>query len=66
MQIRINGEFKEFAAPLTVSELLDTLDMDTHRIAVELNSQIVPRSSHSEQHVQDGDHLEIVHAIGGG
>ncbi len=66
MQIQINGAFKEFAGPLTVSELLDALDISGQRIAVELNNSIVPRSAHASQQVQSGDRLEIVHAIGGG
>ena len=36
------------------------------RIAVERNGDIVPRSQFTNVVIEDGDVLEIVHAIGGG
>lgn len=66
MNIQINGETQQFPDSLTVTQLLEALQINGKRIAVELNQQIVPRSAHDTQMVEDGDHLEIVHAIGGG
>lgn len=36
------------------------------RFAIELNGEIVPKSSHTRTHLQDGDKLEVVIAVGGG
>jgi sulfur carrier protein len=36
------------------------------RIAVEVNGELVPRSTHARHVLVDGDRVEIVHAIGGG
>jgi sulfur carrier protein len=66
MQLSINGESREFSAPLTVVALLDTLGLAGKRIAVERNGEIVPKSLHGETALADGDRLEIVVAVGGG
>jgi thiamine biosynthesis protein ThiS len=40
--------------------------MKGDRVAVELNRQIVSRAQWPETALNDGDHLEIVHFVGGG
>jgi thiamine biosynthesis protein ThiS len=64
--IVINGEPRAFEAPLTVSRLIDLLGLDTRKVAVERNEAIVPRSVYARTWLEAGDHLEIVHFIGGG
>jgi thiazole synthase len=66
MQVTINGEPRPLAAPQSVQALLDTLGLDTRKVAVELNLEIVPRSAYGATQVGDGDKMEIVHFIGGG
>lgn len=66
MKISINGEEKEFDGPLSVRDLLLSLDLVPEKIAVERNLEIVPRSTFADVMVEDGDQLEIVHFIGGG
>lgn len=66
MNVTINGEARAFAAPLTVSQLLDQLGLDSRKIALERNLEIVPRSAYPQTVVGEGDRLEIVHFIGGG
>jgi len=66
MQVTINGEPRPLAAPQSVQALLDTLGLDTRKVAVELNLEIVPRSAYGMTQLGDGDKLEIVHFIGGG
>ncbi|WP_106476609.1 sulfur carrier protein ThiS [Phytohalomonas tamaricis] len=66
MQLQLNGEPRSFDAVTTVDELIETLGLRGKRIAVELNEQIVPRTRHAETALNDGDSIEIVHAIGGG
>ena len=66
MQLLINGEWQRLEDTRTVSELLDTLGLAGKRVAVELNEAIVPRSTHADVTLADGDQVEIVHAIGGG
>ena len=66
MQVTINGEARPLAAPQSLQALLDGLGLDTRKVAVELNLEIVPRSAYGATEVGDGDKLEIVHFIGGG
>jgi thiazole synthase len=66
MQITINGEAKSFVATLTVEQLLGEIGLDHRKVAVELNLEIVPKSSYHETTINDGDKFEIVHFIGGG
>jgi sulfur carrier protein len=66
MNLTINGERREFPAPLTVADLLAELGLAGKRIAVERNGEIVPKSLHTDTALADGDRLEIVVAVGGG
>lgn len=64
--ITVNGEAREVPAPLTVADLLVRIGLDTRKVAVERNMEIVPRSTYAETGLAAGDALEIVHFIGGG
>jgi thiazole synthase len=66
MRVTINGEPRDFPAPLPLLQLLETLGLDPRKIALERNLEIVPRSNYPQTEVSDGDQLEIVHFIGGG
>lgn len=66
MQVYVNGDARQLKDGLTVAELVDDLGFTGRRIAVEINLEIVPRSQHAEHHIQDGDRVEVVQAIGGG
>ncbi|EPL14759.1 sulfur carrier protein ThiS [Pseudomonas sp. TH05] len=66
MRIQLNGEPFELPDGATVAALLTRLDLTGRRIAVELNQDIVPRSQHAETSLNEGDQVEVVHAIGGG
>lgn len=65
MLVIINGVETELADTVTVANLIKQLEL-TGRIAVELNKQIVPRSEFESRLINNGDMIEIVHAIGGG
>ena len=66
MDIVLNGEPRSLSRPLTVLELLQGEGLGERRVAVEVNGEIVPRSRHAGQPLQQGDRIEIVHALGGG
>jgi len=54
------------AEDCTVAQLLEDLSLTRHRLAVEINLEIVPRSGYARHRLMAGDKVEIVHAIGGG
>ena len=66
LAITVNGEAREIPAPATVADLLARIGLDTRKVAVERNLEIVPRSAYAETALGPGDALEIVHFIGGG
>ena len=66
MKITVNGEAQELTEPVTIAALVESLDLAGRRIAVEVNEELVPRSTFADRTLEDGDQVEIVHAIGGG
>jgi sulfur carrier protein len=66
MKIFLNGQAHDCAAATTVATLLAETGNGERRIAVEVNREIVPRSRHARHELREGDHVEIVQAIGGG
>lgn len=66
MRLTINGEDKTYDDALTVEELLGKIGLDSKKVAVERNLEIVPKSTYMKTGLSDGDRLEIVHFIGGG
>ena len=66
MKIQLNGQQREFEAPISLSQLVAQLGMKEDRVAVEVNRSIVPREHWPDISLGEGDHLEIVHFVGGG
>jgi thiamine biosynthesis protein ThiS len=66
MRLTINGEERELPSLATITDLVAALELDTGKVAVERNLEIVPRSLHAQTAIADGDRIEIVHFIGGG
>jgi len=66
MNIILNGNAREYPDKLSASELLRSLGLADKRLALEVNQEIVPRSTFDNHIINPGDRIEIVHAIGGG
>ena len=66
MQVTLNGEPRELPDNLTLQDLLQRLQLDADRVAVEHNREIIQRDLWASVRVQAGDQLEIVHLVGGG
>ena len=66
MIITLNGDKHELAAPLSVSALLQRLEIDARRVAVELNLAVVKKAAYDSSVIKDGDEVEIVNFVGGG
>lgn len=63
--VKINGEQKNLAGQV-LSDYLQEAGLDSARIAVERNGEIVPKAKYGETVLADGDTLEIVRFVGGG
>ena len=66
MQLTVNGETRAFSGVADVAGLVTALGLDTRKVAVERNLEIVPRSAYQKTPIADGDRIEIVAFIGGG
>lgn len=66
IKVTVNGSPREFAARLTFDQFLDELSLAGKRLAIEVNGEIVPRSSFAQSRLSDGDRIEVVVAVGGG
>jgi sulfur carrier protein len=66
MKITLNGSSREVPDNLSASELILSLGLANRRLALEINREIVPRSTFESHIIQPDDRVEIVQAIGGG
>jgi thiamine biosynthesis protein ThiS len=66
MTISVNGENRAAKPGATVVDLLRELGLDSGRVAVERNLEILPRPKWPETQVAPGDRYEIVQFVGGG
>ena len=66
MEIVVNGEPNTAAEGQTVLGLLQQLQLDPARVAVELDRRVIKQTLWSETHLHPGAQVEIVMFVGGG
>ena len=66
MRILVNGGVKECEEGISLSDLIELLELQPQRIAVELNREVVRRGDWKSTVLRNEDRLEIVHFVGGG
>ena len=66
MQIVLNGEPFLISGDHTLLALLKQAELIDKRIAVEVNQEIIPRAEHNKFMLNEGDCVEVIHAVGGG
>jgi sulfur carrier protein len=66
ISIVVNGENRAAKPGATVTDLLHELGLDSGRVAIERNLEILPRPKWTETQVSPGDRYEIVQFVGGG
>jgi thiamine biosynthesis protein ThiS len=66
MTIKLNGDAHVLQAPLSVTALLEQLEIDARRVAVELNLAVVKKAAYDSSVIKEGDEVEIVNFVGGG
>ena len=64
--IILNGKEKEQYSDLSLTELLQREGYDIRKIAVEINGEIISKSSYNETKVKSGDKVEVGSLVGGG
>jgi len=66
IKIFINGDLKKFPRETNIVSVLESLNISSKHIAIEINESLIFRSDWQETNLKDGDKVEIVKAIGGG
>ena len=66
INIVLNGEPFELERPVTVSKLLEQLNIDPRRVAVEHNLVVLKRAAYDSTLLKKGDEVEVVNFVGGG
>lgn len=66
IKIFINGDLKKIPQETNIVSVLESLNISSKHIAIEINENLVFRSDWQETNLKDGDKVEIVKAIGGG
>ncbi len=64
--ISVNGETRSANPGASVADLLHELGLDSGRVAIERNLEILPRPQWAQTLVERGDRYEIVQFVGGG
>ena len=66
MNVIVNGDARDVAEGLAVSQLLELLNVQPERVVVEVNLTILKRAEHHATTLKAGDRIEIVRFVGGG
>lgn len=66
IRVTVNSADRELPEASTIVAMLEQLQFDPRRVAVEVNRQVIPRIAHTEHRLTNGDQIEIVTLVGGG
>ncbi len=65
-EIQLNGDPHPIPNNCTLGGLIESLDLGQRRVAIAVNREVVPRSQFNTHQLTDGDHVEVLEAVGGG
>jgi sulfur carrier protein len=66
MQIVLNGQYTQVIDQCSITKILEILELQNRRVAVEVNQEVIPRAQHMSFVLSHGDQVEIIQAVGGG
>ncbi len=66
VNLLVNGDPRSVSSDCTVAELIDALGLQTRRIAIAVNRDVVPWSAFATHRLVADDRIEILEAVGGG
>ena len=65
-KIQLNGDPYEINDRTNLNELLNKLEIQKNKVAIEVNGEIVQKDKYQNLVLRKDDKVEIVHFIGGG
>jgi len=66
VQVQLNGEATTWRSGETLQKWLEEQGKAEHRLAIEVNGSILPRTEFEQYTPSPGDRIEVIAAIGGG
>ncbi len=66
LNLLVNGDARAVPSECTLAELVETLGLETRRVAIAVNRDVVPRSAFATHRLAADDRVEILEAVGGG
>ena len=66
MKITCNGTEKSIEPNITLTNLVDSLQLDPQTLVAEVNGQIIEHTDFNDKKLQDGDGVELIRFVGGG
>jgi sulfur carrier protein len=66
INIILNGQNFQLEKGRNIKDLIEKLELDIKKIAIELNLEIVELNHYDSTKIKENDKIEIVHFIGGG
>lgn len=64
--MQINGQESYLDPGISVSEMLETLEIEAEKVIVEINLDIIEKDKYSETKLHEDDKVEIITFMGGG
>ena len=65
-KIQLNGDPYEINDRTNLNELLNKLEIQKNKVAIEVNGEIIQKDKYQNLLLKKDDKVEIVHFIGGG
>ena len=65
-KIQLNGVSYKINDGTNLNELLNKLNIQTNKVAIEVNGEIIEKNKYQNLILNKNDKVEIVHFIGGG
>ena len=66
IQIYINGKKKNINSNCNLINIIEEYSLKNQLIAIEINQEVVPKSSYKTKKINKNDKIEILELIGGG
>lgn len=62
----INGKEMDFQDGITITDLLEKLNLNPNKVVVELNINIIPKEEYYSKTLESNSKVEIIQFVGGG
>jgi len=66
IEIKLNGQVHQIPESRDLAGLLADFQINSQKVAVARNLEVIPRSELEQTYLKNGDEIEIFHAVGGG